>query len=125
MLRLALPAVAAVILGLCFSAPALADSAAEPDPKTTTAATVADVEKAAGAATTTGNIAWIIVATGLVFLMMPGLALFYGGMVRRKNLLGTMMHTFIALGVVGVQWVVIGYCLAFGESQGGYIGWSE
>ena len=125
MLRLALPAIAAVVLGLSFSRPAFAESPPEPDPKTTTPAMVADVEKAAGAATTTGNIAWIIVATGLVFLMMPGLALFYGGMVRRKNVLGTMMHTFIALGVVGVQWVVIGYCLAFGESQGGYIGWSE
>ena len=56
-------------------------------------------------------------------LMVPGLALFYGGMVRRKNVLGTMMHSMVALGIVGVQWVLFGYCLAFGTSQGGLIGW--
>ncbi len=120
MLRLALPAAAAVVLCLFFSSTSLAQEPAA-------AVTAADVKAAADAAAsakTTGNTAWIIMATGLVFLMMPGLALFYGGMVRRKNVLGTMMHTFIALGIVGVQWVVIGYCLAFGESQGGFIGWS-
>src|SRR5947209_7859901 len=67
----------------------------------------------------------MISATGLVLFMMPGLALFYGGMVRRKNVLGTMMLTMIALGVVGVQWVAIGYCLAFGDSLGGMIGWNR
>lgn len=64
----------------------------------------------------TGNIAWMLVSTALVMLMMPGLALFYGGMARRKNVLGTMMHTMVALGLVGVQWAVIGYALAFGDS---------
>jgi ammonium transporter len=67
--------------------------------------------------------AWLLTATGLVLFMVPGLALFYGGMVRRKNILGTLMHSMVALGVVGVQWVLIGYCLAFGASQRGLIGW--
>jgi ammonium transporter len=64
-----------------------------------------------------GDIAWVLTATGLVLLMVPGLALFYGGMARRKNVLGTMMQTMICLGIVGVQWVVVGYSLSFGESQ--------
>ncbi len=67
--------------------------------------------------------AWMLVSTGLVMFMVPGLALFYGGIARRKNLLGTMMHSMIALGIVGVQWVLFGYSLAFGASQGGWIGW--
>jgi Amt family ammonium transporter len=66
----------------------------------------------------------MLVSTGLVLLMVPGLALFYGGMVRRKNVLGTMMHSMVALGIIGIQWVLIGYCLAFGETHQGVIGWS-
>ncbi len=57
-------------------------------------------------------------------LMVPGLALFYGGMVRRKNILATMMQSMVALALVGVFWISIGYCLAFGTTQGGWIGWS-
>ncbi len=72
-----------------------------------------------------GDTAWMLVSTGLVLLMVPGLALFYGGMVRRKNVLGTMMHSMVALAVIGIQWFLFGYCLAFGESQGGIIGWSS
>jgi ammonium transporter, Amt family len=72
-----------------------------------------------------GDTAWMLTSTGLVLFMMPGLALFYGGMVRRKNVLGTMMQSMIALGLIGIQWVLIGYCLAFGDSQGGFIGWSR
>jgi ammonium transporter len=56
--------------------------------------------------------------------MVPGLALFYGGMVRRKNILGTMMHSMVAMAIVGVQWILVGYSLAFGATQGGWIGWS-
>src|SRR5437868_15370158 len=67
----------------------------------------------------------MLVATGLVLLMVPGLALFYGGMVRRKNVLGTMMHSMVALAIIGIQWVLFGYCLAFGKSQGGFIGWDS
>ncbi len=91
-----------------------------PDPAKTPAMK-ADVEvaaKAAADATTAAHkysdTAWMLVSCALVMLMMPGLALFYGGMARRKNILGTMMHTMVALGLVGVQWVVIGYALAFG-----------
>jgi Amt family ammonium transporter len=69
-----------------------------------------------------GDTAWLLVSCALVMLMTPGLALFYGGMVQRKNVLSTFMHSFFALGLVTVQWAVIGYSLAFGESQGGFIG---
>src|SRR5207247_9784439 len=72
-----------------------------------------------------GDTAWMLVSTGLVLLMVPGLALFYGGMVRRKNVLGTMMHSMVALAIIGIQWLLFGYCLAFGASQGGLIGWSS
>lgn len=70
-----------------------------------------------------GSTAWMLVSSALVLLMVPGLALFYGGLVRRKNVLTTMMHSFVALGVVGVQWILVGYMLAFGTSVGGFIGW--
>jgi ammonium transporter, Amt family len=66
--------------------------------------------------------AWIIVATALVFLMTPGLAFFYGGMVNRKNVLSTMMKSVVAAGVVSVLWLVVGYSLCFGESIHGFIG---
>ncbi len=56
----------------------------------------------------------MLVSSALVLLMIPGLALFYGGMVRQKNVLSTMMHSFVAMGIVGVQWAVIGYSLSFG-----------
>lgn len=62
----------------------------------------------------TGDTAWLLISTALVMMMTPGLALFYGGMVRRKNVLGTVMQSFIALGVITIQWVTIGYSLAFG-----------
>ncbi|MEO6136472.1 MAG: ammonium transporter [Ginsengibacter sp.] len=68
------------------------------------------------------DIAWIIVATALVFLMTPGLAFFYGGMVHRKNVLSTMIKSFVATGVVSVLWITVGYSLAFGDSIGGFIG---
>ncbi|ANF82782.1 ammonia channel protein [Acinetobacter sp. NCu2D-2] len=66
----------------------------------------------------TGDTAWILVSTALVLLMtIPGLALFYGGMVRKKNVLSTMAHSFVAAAVVSIVWVVIGYTLAFGEGN--------
>ena len=70
-----------------------------------------------------GSTAWMLVSSALVLLMVPGLALFYGGLVRRKNVLSTMLHSFAAMGVIGVQWILIGYALAFGPSVGGWIGW--
>lgn len=72
----------------------------------------------------TGDTAWMLVSTALVLAMLPGLALFYGGMVRSKNVLSTSMHTFAAMGIMGVQWVVVGYSLAFGGS-GKFIGGFE
>jgi Amt family ammonium transporter len=70
----------------------------------------------------TGDTAWLLISTALVMLMTPGLALFYGGMVRQKNVLGTLMQSFIALGIVSIQWVLIGYSLAFGPDIGHIIG---
>ncbi|MEW6684469.1 MAG: ammonium transporter [Nitrospirota bacterium] len=71
----------------------------------------------------TGDTAWVLTSTALVLLMTaPGLALFYGGMVRKKNALGTIMHSFIILCVVSVIWVLWGYTLAFGPDKGGWIG---
>jgi Amt family ammonium transporter len=66
--------------------------------------------------------AWIIVATALVFLMTPGLAFFYGGMVHRKNVISTMIKSVVAAGVVSVLWVTVGYSLCFGQDIGGFIG---
>ncbi len=68
------------------------------------------------------DIAWILVATALVFIMTPGLAFFYGGMVNRKNVLSTMMKSIVAAGVVGILWIVVGYSLCFGDSIHGLIG---
>jgi len=69
-----------------------------------------------------GNTAWMLISTTLVMLMTPGLAFFYGGMVRRKNALSTIMMSFMTLGLIGVLWVLYGYSLAFGPSVGGIIG---
>jgi ammonium transporter, Amt family len=68
------------------------------------------------------DIAWVLVSTALVFLMTPGLAFFYGGMVNRKNVISTMIKSTVAAGVVGVLWVVCGFSLAFGDTIGGFIG---
>ncbi|PLX84932.1 MAG: ammonia channel protein [Desulfuromonas sp.] len=75
----------------------------------------------AGEGLDSGDTAWVIVSSALVLLMLPGLALFYAGMVRSKNVLSTSMHTFAAMAIIGVQWVVIGYSLAFG-GEGKFIG---
>ena len=69
-----------------------------------------------------GDVAWMLTATGLVLLMTPGLSFFYGGMVRLKNVISTMLQSFIALGVISILWVVVGFSLAFGDSIGGVIG---
>jgi len=66
--------------------------------------------------------AWVLVSSALVMLMLPGLALFYGGMVRRKNVLSTLMHSFVPLGVITIQWVLFGYSLAFGNDIGHFVG---
>ncbi len=73
----------------------------------------------------TGATAWMLTSTALVLLMIPGLAMFYGGLVRTKNVLGTMMHSFAAMGIMAVLWVVISYSMCFGPNVlGGWIGWN-
>jgi ammonium transporter, Amt family len=70
----------------------------------------------------TGDTAWMLVSTALVMLMTPGLALFYGGMVRGKNVLGTIMQSFVAISLISVQWILVGYSLSFGPDINGIIG---
>ena len=70
----------------------------------------------------TGNTAWVLAASALVLIMIPGVAFFYGGMVRRKNASATIMHSFMTIGLVSVVWVLWGYSLAFGPDIGGFIG---
>ena len=65
----------------------------------------------------TGDTAWMLVSTALVLVMTPGLALFYGGMVRRKNVLGTMMQSWILMGMISVEWALIGYSVAFDKGN--------
>ena len=66
--------------------------------------------------------AWVLISAALVLFMIPGLAFFYGGLVRRKNVAGTVMQVVVTMGVVGVVWVLWGYSLAFGPSVGGFVG---
>src|ERR1044071_2699612 len=70
----------------------------------------------------TADIAWVLISTALVFLMTPGLAFFYGGMVHRKNVISTMIKSVVAAGVVGVLWITVGFSLSFGDSINGLIG---
>jgi ammonium transporter, Amt family len=70
----------------------------------------------------TGDVAWMLTATGLVLLMTPGLSFFYGGMVRTKNVVSTMLQSFVAMAVISILWIVVGFSLAFGDSVHGVIG---
>ena len=70
----------------------------------------------------TGDTSFILISTALVLLMTPGLALFYGGMVRKKNVLSTLMHSWIIMGIMSLQWILVGYSLAFGPDHFGLIG---
>ena len=78
--------------------------------------------KDASATYNSADIAWVLVATALVFIMTPGLAFFYGGMVHRKNVISTMIKSVLAAGVVSILWIVVGFSLSFGDSIGGFIG---
>jgi Amt family ammonium transporter len=69
-----------------------------------------------------GDVGWMLTATGLVLLMTPGLSFFYGGMVRSKNVVSTMLQSFVAMGVISILWIAVGFSLAFGESFHGLIG---
>jgi ammonium transporter len=89
-----------------------------------------ELEAGVAEARVKGDSAWMLISTALVMFMIPGLALFYGGMVRKKNILATMMQSMVALAIVGVFWVTVGYSLAFGEPWLGkpgssFLGWSE
>ncbi len=77
------------------------------------------VAAADGSKIDTGDTAWMLMSTALVMIMLPGLALFYGGLVRRKNVLSTIMHSFFGLAIVSIVWVIIGFTLAFGPDVGG------
>lgn len=73
-----------------------------------------------------GATSWMLTSTALVLLMIPGLAMFYGGLVRTKNVLGTIMHSFVAMGIISVLWVAVGYSMSFGRSIfGGWFGWNN
>ena len=79
-----------------------------------------------GPAIDSGATAWMLTSTALVLLMIPGLAMFYGGLVRTKNVLGTMMHSFAAMAIMGVLWVAVGYSMSFGDNVlGGWFGWNS
>ncbi len=105
-----------------------------PDDVKGAAAAAKAADEKANVATQRGDTAWLLTSSAFVMFMVPGLALFYAGMVRRKNVLATMMESMAALAVVGVYWLAVGYSLAFGPSQlkmnlfgvedGGVIGWS-
>ncbi len=69
-----------------------------------------------------GDTAWVLISSALVLLMTPGLSFFYGGMIDKKNIISTMLQSFVALGVISVLWVIVGFSLAFGDSIGGIIG---
>ena len=69
-----------------------------------------------------GDTAFILIAAALVLLMTPGLALFYGGMVRSKNVLGTIMQSFVMISVISLEWVYLGYSMSFGPDVGGFVG---
>ena len=69
-----------------------------------------------------GDTAWVLTASALVLLMTPGLAFFYGGLVRKKNIVSTIMYSFVSIGLVGIVWVLWGYSLAFGPDIGGFVG---
>jgi ammonium transporter, Amt family len=100
------------LLFLAFCSFAAAQSAPDLEKR------LADLEKAAKAAQSAGDNAWMLTSAALVLMMTgPGLALFYGGLVRRKNVLGTMMHSFVLMAVVSVLWAVVGYSLSFGEGN--------
>ncbi|HHE32571.1 MAG TPA: ammonium transporter [Chlorobaculum parvum] len=77
-------------------------------------------------ASDTGTTSWMLTSTALVLLMVPGLAMFYGGLVRTKNVVGTMMHSFAAMVIIGVLWPAVGYALSFGPNiLGGLVGWNS
>jgi ammonium transporter, Amt family len=99
-----------LLLFLCLVSSLNAQTASDLDKR------LADLDKAVKSAQSAGDNAWMLTSAALVLMMTgPGLALFYSGLVRRKNVLGTMMHSFVLMGVVTILWAVVGYSMAFGE----------
>ncbi|MGA2408674.1 MAG: ammonium transporter [Bacteroidales bacterium] len=87
---------------------------------------IAGLHASDGVKIDSGATAWMLTSTALVLLMIPGLAMFYGGLVRSKNVLGTIMHSFVAMGIISVLWVIVGYSMCFGGNiLGGWFGWSK
>jgi Amt family ammonium transporter len=118
----------AVTLGLMVGAGGVIAASAQQPASETPPAAVAESASAAAPAPVIdkGDTAWMLTSSALVLLMTaPGLALFYGGLVRQKNALGTLMHSFIILCLISIQWVLWGYSLAFGPDKGGIIGGLE
>ncbi len=117
---------AAVILAAVLAAPSFGADNAAPAAGTAPPAQGAPAAPPAPAppapAVNTGDTAWLLVSAALVMFMTPGLALFYGGMVRRKNVLGTVVQSFIVIGLISVEWVLVGYSMAFGPDRWGIIG---
>lgn len=112
-----------VLAALLIAVPCYADSPPDAD-------TVKKLTDGVEEGKAKGDTAWMLMSSALVMFMMPGLALFYGGIVRRKNVLATMMQSMVALAVVGVYWIAVGYALAFGppllgSNSGSYLGWSS
>ncbi len=86
---------------------------------------VTGLNAAEGTPVDTGATAWMLTSTALVLLMIPGLAMFYGGLVRSKNVLGTIMHSYVAMGIISVLWIIVGYSMCFGGNiLGGWFGWN-
>lgn len=115
-----------VLLAGWLVSPAGAQEGAEPVAEVAAEATAeVAVEPAPATVIDTGNTAWVLASSGLVLLMTPGLAFFYGGLVRKKNILSVLMQCFMAMCLVTVAWVVVGYSLAFGSDIKGLIGGTD
>jgi len=112
-----------ILSGVLLTAPAVALAQQAPPPAAPSEAPAAAPAAPAPPKIDSGDTAWMLTSSALVLLMTaPGLALFYGGLVRRKNALGTIMHSFIILALITIQWALWGYSLAFGPDRGGIIG---
>ena len=117
-------AIKLLILFACLGPPAMALAHAQSSVPVTQEQ-FASLQQAVHDAQSSGDNAWVLISAALVLLMTaPGLALFYGGLVRRKNILGTMMESFAMMGLITVLWAVVGYSLAFGAGNG-FIGGFE
>jgi Amt family ammonium transporter len=112
-----------IVVGALLIAPAMVLAQQAPPPAAPSEAPAAAPTAPAPPKIDSGDTAWMLTSSALVLLMTaPGLALFYGGLVRRKNALGTIMHSFIILALITIQWALWGYSLAFGPDRGGIIG---